>query len=427
VYKSGGGLATGRVQYITRTGPYQSAAEARVHHQGLEHGTDLVREDLVYWRARNFPQWSADDPVRYFSAAETYERANGVAYTEWRFSLPRELTRAQQMAAARALLTEAFGESHPYVWAFHDPLAADGGRQPHVHVIWSARTLDGIERNPEQFFRRSNAKHPERGGAQKDPGLNHMGAVKAARVQYTDIMNIHLEAAGHVARLHPDRLHARGIERTPEPRLSIKDSNAYKLHGTVTERMQAVLDHRQYRQQYIPQERVQARRYWEARKSALGLTRDMPMAEQLTHIREARMHAMTHAPERPTLEQLREQERTLAHDMRKLEQHVQDLQRAARREQRIDQRRERREWQGELAAERVLATGKAHGLPRDRQAEQMVARLERTTRTADVAQRLRGRAQALKQDEPQPGAALHIRLFDREEEHEREHERGMGW
>jgi hypothetical protein len=296
-----------------------------------------------------------------------------------------------------------------------------------VHVLWSARTLDGIERNPEQFFRRSNATHPERGGAQKDPGLNHLGAVKAARVQYTDIMNIHLEAAGHVARLHPDRLSDRGIDRTPEPRLSIKDSNAYKLHGTVTERMQAVLDHRQYRQQYILQERVQARGYWEERKSALGITRDMPMAKKLTHIREARMHTISHAPERPTLAQLQAQERTLARSIRGLEQHVQDLQQYARREQRIEQRRERREWSGELAAERVLAAGKTYGLPRDRHAEQMVARLERTARTSDVAQQLRELAHTLKQDEPQPGAALRIKLFDREEDRAREQDRGMGW
>ena len=41
----------------------------------------------------------------------------------------------------------------------------------------------------------------------------------------------------------------------------------------------------------------------------------------------------------------------------------------------------------------------------DRQAEQMVARLERTARTSDVAQQLRELAQALTQDEPQQGAA----------------------
>jgi len=142
----------------------------------------------------------------------------------------------------------------------------------------------------------------------------------------------------------------------------------------------------------------------------------MPLAEQLTHITQAREHVSRHAPTRPTLVQLREQEHTLKQGIRGLEHHVQDLQRYGRREQRE-----------ELAAERVLAAGQAHGLPRDRQAEQMVARLERTARTADVAQRLRGLAQALTQDEPQQGAALHIRLFDREEDRTREQDRGMGW
>ena len=96
-YKSGGALAAGRVQYITRTGPYQSHAEARVLHQGLEAGTDHLREDLVYWRARNLPDWAGEDAALFFRMAEMHERANGVAYTEWRFSLPRELARRQQM------------------------------------------------------------------------------------------------------------------------------------------------------------------------------------------------------------------------------------------------------------------------------------------------------------------------------------------
>jgi hypothetical protein len=57
----------------------------------------------------------------------------------------------------------------------------------------------------------------------------------------------------------------------------------------------------------------------------------------------------------------------------------------------------------------------------------MVAQLERTARTADVAQRLRGLAQTLTQDEPQQGATLRIQLFDREEDRAREQDRGMGW
>jgi hypothetical protein len=260
-----------------------------------------------------------------------------------------------------------------------------------------------------------------------DAALGHFGAVKAARVLYTDVMNMHLEAAGQVARLHPDRLLERGMDREPEPRLRPSDSNALKYDGRITARMHDVLAHRQARQQHIPAELVQAHAYWEARKAELGITRDMPLVAQLTHIAQAREQAVRHAPTRPTLAQLREQEQTLERGLRGLEQHVHDLQQYARREQRIEQRRERREWSGELAAERVLAAGKTYGLPRDRQAEQLVARLERTARTSDVAQQLRELAQALTQDEPQQGSALRIQLCDREEEREREQDRGISW
>jgi hypothetical protein len=106
-----------------------------------------------------------------------------------------------------------------------------------------------------------------------------------------------------------------------------------------------------------------------------------------------------------------------------LERHVHDLQHYARREQRIEQRREGRTWHGELAAERVLAAGKAHGLPRDRAAEQIVAKHEQTTRLHTASQQLRKLARALERDEPQAGAALRVRLHEREQEQDR----GIGW
>src|SRR5262249_52194650 len=199
-YKSGGSYATGRVQYITRQGPYQSQAEARVLHQGLEADGAQVREDLVWWNHHNLPQWAQDDPVRFFRAAEQHERAGGVAYTEWRFALPRELSKREQLAAARAFLQAAFGRAHGYCWAFHNPDATDGGTQPHVHVLWSARTLDGIERSEEQFFRRYNRADPARGGAEKSPRFAHFGAVMRDRELYCDIMNIYLEKNHEQAR-----------------------------------------------------------------------------------------------------------------------------------------------------------------------------------------------------------------------------------
>jgi hypothetical protein len=69
---------------------------------------------------------------------------------------------------------------------------------------------------------------------------------------------------------------------------------------------------------------------------------------------------------------------------------VHELQHYGRCEQRLEQGRTSRTWPQELAAERVLAAGKTHGLPRDRQAEQMVARLERSARVQEALQQFRG-------------------------------------
>jgi len=402
VYTSGGALARGRVEYITRTGKYASPAEARIQHQGLDADTGTVREDLVYWRARNLPQWAKDDPVRFFSTAEQHERVGGVAYTEWRFALPREFTHRENMDLARDVLQMSFGEEHPYCFAFHDPPAADGGTQPHVHVLWSARTLDGLDRTEEQFFKRWNATQPERGGARKDPEMNHMGAVKAARVQYVDIVNAHLEQGGYQMRLHPDSLKDRGIDRTPEPKLLPSDSNRLKHHYEVTERMQTVFDHRHAREQSAPAELADAQQYWQERKRELGITTSMPMNQKLQHIREAREQAVSTVPERLPVQDLAREARTLKQSIARLELYSTEL--------RLEQAAEswfREDFQrletGKHSAERLLARGPDYGLPPDLQAEHFVA----------------SHAQ-----EPQAGAALRIRLFERDE-HERD--QGIGF
>jgi len=417
VHKSGGaGLAAGRIQYLTRTGLY-SPAEARIRYQGLEASTEHVREDLVHWEARNLPGWATEDPVRYFSAAETHERANGIAYEEWKFALPRELNRAQQLAAARDVLQASFGAQHPYIWALHDPPAADGGSQPHVHVLWSARTLDGIERPAEQFFTRYNRAHPERGGAEKARELGHFGAVKAARVLYTDVLNLHLERAGHEPRLHPDRLTARGFDRAPEPRLAPSDSNARKFKQVITPAMQQVLDHRAARGPYADAEQAQTRTYWEQRKQELGLGQGHPLAQQLAGIRAAREQAVTHVPARVSARELGAQAHRLTQDIAGLERYHRTLVKEHVLEQAYARTGRFRSPASARDVERVLSEAPRHGLA-----------VEPARRAVPQQAVQRSLAQLLEQlqEEPQPGAALRVRIFGHDREHERDEGRDLG-
>ena len=76
--------------------------------------------------------------------------------------------------------------------------------------MFSERQIDGIERNPQQYFRRYNSKHPEQGGARKGYG-HHAGQtlsraerveeLKALRSRWQDMANLHLQQLGHSARI----------------------------------------------------------------------------------------------------------------------------------------------------------------------------------------------------------------------------------
>ena len=96
----------------------------------------------------------------------------------------------------------------------------DGGEQPHVHVMFSDRIQDGIERGPEQYFKRANRKAMEKGGALKRSyGANKTEAAQTyrdIRARWGAVQNLALEAHGIAARVDHRSLAEQGIhEREP--------------------------------------------------------------------------------------------------------------------------------------------------------------------------------------------------------------------
>lgn len=187
------------------------------------------RDDIVARGNGNMPRW-AITPTMFWRAADTHERANGAAYREMELTLPRELDHARRLALLAEWIRQEIGDKHAFQWAMHEPDALDGGTNPHVHLMFSERQVDGIERDPEQYFRRYNPKNPERGGARKGWGP-HAGETRslaerredlvALRQRWEVMVNAHLAAAGVDARIDM-RSHAdRGItDIAPEKKLS---------------------------------------------------------------------------------------------------------------------------------------------------------------------------------------------------------------
>ena len=222
-----GNSAAARFLYLVRQGKYED------------------RDDLEYVEHRNYPDWAKGNPIEFWQASDEYERANGRVYTQIECALPRELSPGERLLLIKNFLDRELGERHSYTFVVHNPLALDGKENPHLHVLFSERTMDGIERPKEQFFKRKNAQHPERGGAAKNRDWNRQHKITELRASWSQAVNRALEKAGRKERINLSSLNKQGIDRIPEPKMGPSVTAKYKRGektkvGDVVERCRAL-------------------------------------------------------------------------------------------------------------------------------------------------------------------------------------------
>jgi len=193
------GKAGPHAAYIAREGKYAARLDRNEKLEAKESG--------------NMPTWAQHSPQEFWNAADRNERKNGTTYREMEIALPRELTTDQRVELVRDFVRKEIGTRHAYQWAIHSPKAADGGEQPHAHLMFSERQRDHIARDPEQYFKRYNSKNPESGGARKGYGpsagmtltaVERKAELRDLRARWEQVCNKHLERAGL-----PDRIDMR--------------------------------------------------------------------------------------------------------------------------------------------------------------------------------------------------------------------------
>ncbi|HBM1002491.1 MobA/MobL family protein [Acinetobacter variabilis] len=150
------GYALGHYLYISRLMQYE----------GIRKTSNETVEHIEPGRC--MPSF-VKDPIEFWQAADTYERANAKAYIEYEIALPNEFTPEQ-----RKTLIETFFDKHivpqqyPHSYALHNVKSRlSGEEQPHCHLMFSLKADDGIERTAEQYFKRYNPQNPAKGGAKK--------------------------------------------------------------------------------------------------------------------------------------------------------------------------------------------------------------------------------------------------------------------
>ncbi len=226
--------------FSLKNGSRQTGKSAAAHFQYIVRQTHNQKQDLVYVHHAHYPNWAKENPVEFWKAADLHERANGRTYSEFEIALPRQLSKQQQVALLEGFLEKELGDRHPFTAVIHCPVALDGKPNPHAHVMFSERKLDGIERPEDTFFKRGNKRNPEKGGVAKDRDWNRRGKVRELRKSWEQQANQALDRAGSRVRVNLKSLKAQGIERSPEPKLGTARTAMYRK-GIVTDAAREVM------------------------------------------------------------------------------------------------------------------------------------------------------------------------------------------
>lgn len=164
-------MATYHLRVKNDTHPSGTKVSAKRHadyimrEEGKAHADYINREgaqgeetDCVF-KANQLPKWAKGSAQKFFSAATRYESKGNRRYKEIELSLPNELSLEQNREIVDKFIADHLS-SHYYAYAIHEkPGELSGERHPHVHIMFSERLIDDVEKISERpaykYFRRA--------------------------------------------------------------------------------------------------------------------------------------------------------------------------------------------------------------------------------------------------------------------------------
>ncbi|MBR8700476.1 MULTISPECIES: MobA/MobL family protein [unclassified Fusobacterium] len=200
--------ASDHYDYSSRTGKYsptqeisENIMESKEHVKYVQRQEAFSKmeeyEDLLYADNFNMPSWALDNPNKFWIAADEYEGVNRIRYHSFLLELPEELSDDENINLVKKHCNKIFGNEFVCSFGIHKKETRDkNGTNIHVHIMFSDRKLDGIDREPELFFKRPNSKFPDRGGARKDRKWNSIYMYRRERKNWENSLNEELEKRG---------------------------------------------------------------------------------------------------------------------------------------------------------------------------------------------------------------------------------------
>ena len=131
--------------------------EKQKHMNAQEHFQYINREEAYsnrgacIFHSHHLPKWANNDPKKFFKAADRYEGVGHRRYVEIEFALPNELNTVEQYRQIIDTFIAKHLSNHYFAYAIHDKRGMlSGQRHPHVHIMFSERLIDDVEKKKER-------------------------------------------------------------------------------------------------------------------------------------------------------------------------------------------------------------------------------------------------------------------------------------
>ena len=198
-----GQSAAAKYDYIIRDGRYARACQ----------------DEVVHIESGSMPAFASSDARVYWAAADSHERSNGRLFRSLTAALPNSLVLAGRLELARSFAAHVTAGQMPYTLAVHAGLSKEPGvaDNPHLHLVFSERVNDGVERAAEQWFRRASpaGRDPASGGARKSERTKPREWLEETRQAWAAEMNLAFGRAGVADRVTAES-HAAQLARARE-------------------------------------------------------------------------------------------------------------------------------------------------------------------------------------------------------------------
>ena len=267
--KSGGGKVSAKrhADYI-----FREDGKSHVDYINRE-GAQSDRIDCIF-KGSQLPKWAKGSPQKFFSAATRYEDKGNRRYKEIELSLPNELTLKQNREIIDRFITNHLS-NHYYAYAIHEKNGElSGERTPHVHIMFSERLIDDVERISERpaykYFRRAakplrceqvaSFERRREHGAPKAPKWHDKNYLYEIRADFARIQNDVLAKNGFSIRVDHRTLKAQQIEaekhgdeflanlykRVPEEHIGVIAAHQEGATANEVRKCREVIHHKQH-------------------------------------------------------------------------------------------------------------------------------------------------------------------------------------